>query len=107
MKAAPPGKITLVTGGSRGIGLACAYAGGVDAESVRHLRTQARDYVGHVAQGAAFAAKARSRAGNPADHTDLACRIIGGVTAKEAAAITDHAFGSGSARDVVTQVGGR
>jgi len=75
-----------------GVGLACAYAGGVDAESIRQLRAHAGDYLPQVAQGVAFAAKARSRAGNPAEHTDLACRIIGSVSADEAAAITDHAL---------------
>lgn len=75
-----------------GVGLACAYAGGVDAESIRQLGARAGEYLPQVAQGVAFAAKARSRAGNPAAHTDLACQIIGAVSADEAAAITDTAL---------------
>ena len=75
-----------------GIGLASAYAGGVDADSLRHLRLHAKDYAGHMAQGVAFAAKARSRAGNPTAHTERACRILAGVSADEAAAMTDHAL---------------
>jgi hypothetical protein len=72
-----------------GVGLAAAYAGGVEASSLEQLREAAASYLGQVAQGAAFAAKARQRAGNPANHTDLACRVLCRIPAEEAAAITD------------------
>lgn len=75
-----------------GIGLAACYAGGVDAASLTSLRAAAGDCLPHVAQGAAFAAKARERAGTPARHSDLACRILCGLPASEAAAITDDAL---------------
>jgi len=45
-----------------------------------------------MAQGAAFAAKARSRAGNPAAHTERACLMFCGMPASEAAAVTDAAL---------------
>jgi hypothetical protein len=45
-----------------------------------------------LAQGVAFAAKARERAGNPAAHTELAAQAICGLSAAEAAAVTDAAF---------------
>ena len=72
-----------------GVGLACAYAGGVGAATVAELQQAAGDYLGEVAQGAAFAAKTRQRAGNPAEHTETACRILCGLSADEAARVTD------------------
>jgi hypothetical protein len=38
----------------------------------------------------AFAAKARLRAGSRPDHTELACQMLCGVGAEEAAAVTDE-----------------
>lgn len=73
-----------------GVGLACAYAGGVERGVVGHLRTLAGEHLPHVAQGAAFAALARWRARNPAPHTDLACQVLGGMSASAAAALTDQ-----------------
>lgn len=75
-----------------GIGLACAYAGGVDASEITHLRELAQPYQAHLAQGAAFAAKTRQRAGNPAPHTELACQVLCGVSAAAAAEVTDLAL---------------
>ncbi len=75
-----------------GVGLACAYAGGVDTAAVGTLRAASKQYAAQVAQGAAFAAEARRRAGNPADHTDNACRILCGVAAEQAAAIAVDAL---------------
>ena len=75
-----------------GVGLACAYAGGRDAPGMESLREAAGAHLAHVAQGAAFAAKARERAGNPASHTELACGILCGVSAHAAAAVTDDAL---------------
>jgi len=75
-----------------GIGLACAYAGGVEGRALQALRAAAGSHRPPLAQGAAFAAKARQRAGNPAAHTQLACEIICGVPADVAARITDAAL---------------
>ncbi len=72
-----------------GVGLACAYAGGVDRAEVEALMTVAGDFRWHVAQGAAFAAKARQLAGNLVPHTQLACEVLCGMSAEEAAAVTD------------------
>lgn len=74
-----------------GVGLACAYAGGVERADMESLKSSAQTYRFHLAQGAAFAAKARQRAGNETAHTDRACQIFGGVTATEAAAVADIA----------------
>jgi hypothetical protein len=72
-----------------GVGLACTYAGGVDAATISELRQGAEDYAEHLSQGAAFAAKTRQRAGNMVAHTETACHILCGLTADEAARITD------------------
>lgn len=80
-----------------GIGLACAYAGGVDLTGIETLRTAAGPYRPHLAQGAAFAAKARQRAGNPAAHTALACRVLCGLSDDRAANVTELALNDLSA----------
>ncbi len=75
-----------------GVGLACTYAGGVEPEAVAALLDAAGSFRAELAQGAAFAAKARQRAGNPASHTETACAILCGISADEAAAVTDRAL---------------
>ena len=70
-----------------GVGLACAYAGGGSFESACRLRDAATGEWMHLAQGAAFAAEARRRAGNPSEEGDIACRALCGMPANEAAAI--------------------
>jgi hypothetical protein len=73
-----------------GVGLACAYAGGADAEEIRRLRLASGVYCQHLAQGVAFAAGARSRAANPAGHTELACELVCKLSAQQAADISDE-----------------
>ena len=75
-----------------GVGLACAYAGGVPAGTIEDLSARAGPFQPAVAQGVAFAAKARERAGNPTSHTEMACRIVCGMSAVEAAGLTDRAL---------------
>jgi hypothetical protein len=75
-----------------GIGLAAAYAGGLEATELAVLADAAGPYRGELCQGAAFAAKAREHAGNPAPHTELACRAFCGMGATAAAMITDQAL---------------
>lgn len=72
-----------------GVGLACAYAGAVGPSELLGLRHRAGPYRPHLAQGAAFAAQARIRAGIPAPHTDRACVALCGMTAVDAAALTE------------------
>lgn len=72
-----------------GIGLACSYAGGADGSALEALCRAAGPFRPQLAQGAAFAAKARARAGNPATHTETACRALSGLSAPEAAELTD------------------
>jgi hypothetical protein len=75
-----------------GVGLACTYAGGAQPAEIQALHTSAKVYRPHLAQGAAFAAKARQRADNPTVQADLACRILCGVSASEAAEVTDSSL---------------
>lgn len=72
-----------------GIGLACTYAGGAELADVERLKDYSRSYFPFVAQGAAFAAKTRLRAGNANDSTKTACRILCGLSIEEAAFLTD------------------
>jgi hypothetical protein len=73
-----------------GVGLASAYAGGVALAALAALHQAAGEFRPELAQGAAFAAKARQRAGNPAPPTESACRLICGMGADEAARVTDQ-----------------
>lgn len=75
-----------------GIGLASAYAGSVSRVTLESLMQASGAFRPQLAQGAAFAAKTRQFAGNPARHTDLACRIFCGLTADECASVTDAAL---------------
>lgn len=73
-----------------GLGLAVTYAGGASAGDLETLARAATSHRPRVAAGAAFAAKARQRARNPAEHTDQACRMFCGMSAAEAADLTDR-----------------
>lgn len=75
-----------------GIGLACVYAGEIMDSELSQLRESAGGFAPQLAQGAAFAAKARQRAGNLSSYQDAACAILCGMTAREAAQVTDDAL---------------
>jgi hypothetical protein len=75
-----------------GIGLAATYAGIVSEASLRQLREKSASFQPQLAQGAAFAAKARQRAGNLTDYTNLAASILCGLSATQAARLTDDAL---------------
>src|SRR5213078_3075477 len=75
-----------------GIGLASVYAGEVNETTLNLLRDSSGVFRPQLAQGAAFAAKARCRAGNPTAYTERACRALCGLTAAEAALVTDAAL---------------
>jgi hypothetical protein len=75
-----------------GVGLACTYAGGVNRQSLETLRILAGAYLPHLAQGAAFAAKARQRANNIVLHTEIACEVLCGMSVEAAATTTDVAL---------------
>ena len=75
-----------------GIGLACAYAGGAALPEQQELVALAGPFNPALAQGAAFAAKARQLAGNQAAHTEQACAVLAGVNTEQAAAVCDRAL---------------
>jgi hypothetical protein len=75
-----------------GIGLACCYTGMADLQMTRSLLQRAWSYRGALAQGAAFAAKARERAGYVPRHSETACRILTGRSVAQAAEVTDRAL---------------
>jgi hypothetical protein len=90
-----------------GAGLAAAYAGYRGAASMgdgrdpaltqaieaslRELAVRADRYLPDVAQGAAFAAQARHRAGAVTPHTVIAVRVLCGMDVEQAAQCTDDA----------------
>ena len=75
-----------------GVGLASVYAGGADEADIEWLRDRAGKYLPYAAQGAAFAAKARIRADNLTGQNERACAILTGMSAADAAAVTDAAL---------------
>jgi hypothetical protein len=75
-----------------GVGLACAYAGGCGRIAIQSLRIAADKHLPAFAQGVAFAAKTRQRAGNLNLHTETVCRLICAHSAEDTAAITDAAL---------------
>jgi len=75
-----------------GVGLACGYAGELPEDGLQVLLRASGESYPQLAQGVAFAAKARQRAGNLTPFTELACRTICGMSAHEAAHLTDQAL---------------
>jgi hypothetical protein len=75
-----------------GVGLAAVYAGEVSEAELLSLRNAAGPFVPQLAQGAAFAAKARQRAGNLKPYHDLACGVLCRLGAAEAAQVSDEAL---------------
>lgn len=73
-----------------GIGLAATYAGIIDETSLLELRATSGPFSPQLAQGAAFAAKARQRAGNLTDYTNLTTSILCGTAALDAARLCDQ-----------------
>ncbi|HTQ78788.1 MAG TPA: DUF1702 family protein, partial [Thermoanaerobaculia bacterium] len=68
-----------------GVGLASAYAGGVDAESLQRLLAQSGPYHADFRAGIPFACRLRQKARNPSALTDLAARLLLGCEADVAA----------------------
>ncbi|WP_262391531.1 DUF1702 family protein [Nocardiopsis sp. CNR-923] len=68
-----------------GVGLAATYAGGADTDELRRLRDRAGRHGPHLAQGSAFGAEARIRAGLLVPHTETATGVLCGTDAETAA----------------------
>jgi hypothetical protein len=70
-----------------GVALAATYAGGADERELLVLRERAGCYRPQLAQGSAFAAEARARAGLVITHTALATEVFCGMAPAQAAAL--------------------
>lgn len=75
-----------------GVGLAATYAGAADPDELCQLVTLAGPHRVHLAQGCAFASKARLISSVVPAHTDKAAQVLAGVTVAQAADWTDQAL---------------
>jgi hypothetical protein len=75
-----------------GAGMAIAYAGAADRTVIEVVPKAWGPYGPQVAQGVAFAAKARHLGRNPCAHTEMACQVLCGVPPDHAARIVDDAM---------------
>jgi hypothetical protein len=75
-----------------GVGLASVYAGGAEPADLKLMAELAGEHRPDVAQGAAFAAKARLLAGLVTPHNEVAVRVYCEMSVEEAAAVTEEAI---------------
>jgi hypothetical protein len=75
-----------------GMGLAATYAGGADEDELTWLRERVGEHRHLLAQGSAFAAGARVRAGLVTPHTGVATQVFCDMTPEQAAKVTDEAL---------------
>jgi hypothetical protein len=75
-----------------GAGLAATYAGGSDAAELTWLRDNAGPYRRELAQGSAFGAQSRLRAGLVVPHNEVATQVFCGMGVQAAAAVTEQAL---------------
>jgi hypothetical protein len=68
-----------------GVGIACAYAGGLTAEGIRELYSLAAPYQPDFLSGLPFAARLRQKGRNHSEITELACQVLLGTGADEVA----------------------
>ena len=73
-----------------GVGLACAFAGGLGPEGVGELRRRAGAHAPDLAQGAAFGARAHLEADDEPGHLDEVCRALCGMSSRDARALTEE-----------------
>jgi hypothetical protein len=81
-----------------GAGLAATYAGGASEEELRLFLQRSGEHAPFVAQAAAFASQARARAGLLVEHNDLAAKVFCGMSAADAAKVTDELLPAPTAR---------
>lgn len=74
-----------------GVGLAAGYACGADEAELRRLLERAGRHAPQLAQGAAFAATARVEAGLVTEQTELAAKVLCGLTPQQAAEVCTQA----------------
>jgi hypothetical protein len=74
-----------------GIGIASSYAGGIDAGRLRMLHELAQPCDADFLSGLPFSARLRQKAGNYSEATDLACRVLLGMSTDETADMAEAA----------------
>jgi hypothetical protein len=74
-----------------GVGLAAAFAGGADPDGLAGLRHKAGAEWPHLAQGAVFAARARTFSGVVPGHTEAAVTALAGLSVAAASTLADAA----------------
>jgi len=75
-----------------GAGLAATYAGGAHETELRRFWELGDGYHPQIAQGSAFAAGARARAGLIVPHNELATQVFCGMSVLQAQKVTDEAL---------------
>lgn len=75
-----------------GIGVACAYAGGVEAAALLELLELSGRYGADFLSGIPFAARMRQKGGNSSPATDTACRLLLNRTTDQAADLVVRAL---------------
>ncbi|MFB7915412.1 DUF1702 family protein [Streptomyces sp. NPDC056061] len=80
-----------------GVGLAATFAGGSAPAGLTSLRTASGHHAAHLAQGSAFAAKGRHRAGFVPEHTRQAAYALTGLDVESVARLADDCAPDGAA----------
>ena len=75
-----------------GTALAATYAGGASRDLLLRLAERGAAHAPAMAQGSAFAAQARARAGLTTEHTGIATEVFCGLPAAQAATVTQTAL---------------
>ncbi|MEU5945750.1 DUF1702 family protein [Micromonospora sp. NPDC047465] len=78
-----------------GVGLAATFAGGCDRAGLGTLRRHAGAYRPHLAQGAVFAARARTFSAAVPPHTEDTVAVLTGLSVAAASALADDVAGNG------------
>jgi hypothetical protein len=73
-----------------GVGLAATFAGGAHRDDLETLRDLAGQYRADLAQGAVFAAKARSFSGFEPEHTEVAVSALADLSIAGASTLADE-----------------
>ncbi|MEU6441660.1 DUF1702 family protein [Streptomyces sp. NPDC047046] len=74
-----------------GVGLAACYAGGADEAELLYLLERAGSYRPQLAQGAAFASTTRVESGLLTPHTEMAARLLCGMTPQQVTEVCSRA----------------
>jgi hypothetical protein len=75
-----------------GLGVACTYAGAVNAAEIKTLAELAGPYQASLRLGSVLAVKLRHRAGHVVGHTELALEVLCGLSVAAAVRLVDDAF---------------